>query len=80
MKNAKGNGKDVDGVIWSRTIALRTMAFRQARKMTQQRLADLVGLTRTSIVNIEAHRQAITLPTLYGIAKALGVNPKRLLP
>jgi DNA-binding XRE family transcriptional regulator len=80
MGRKSTNGNDVDAVIWSRTIALRMMAFRQAKGMTQQKLADAVGLTRTSIVNIEAHRQAITLPTLYSLAKALDVNPRRLLP
>lgn len=80
MGRPKANGDTVDAVIWSRTIALRMMAFRQAKGLTQQKLANAVGLTRTSIVNIEAHRQAITLPTLYSLSKALGVNPKRLLP
>ena len=71
---------DVDAVIWARTVPMRMTAIRQAKRMTQEQLAKAVGLTRTSIVNIEAHRQAITLQTLYALGKALGVNPKRLLP
>jgi DNA-binding XRE family transcriptional regulator len=80
VSKQRNQGVDVDAVIWSRTVALRMMAFRQAKGITQERLAKAVGLTRTSIVNIEAQRQAITLPTLYALGKALGVNPKRLLP
>jgi transcriptional regulator with XRE-family HTH domain len=71
---------DIDAVIWSRTVPLRMQAIRQAKRMTQEQLAKRVGLTRTSIVNIECQRQAITLETLYALGKALGVNPKRLLP
>lgn len=71
---------DIDAVIWSRTVPLRMMAIRQAKRMTQEQLAKAVGLSRTSIVNIESQRQAITLETLYALGKALGVNPKRLLP
>lgn len=71
---------DVEAVIWARTVPMRMTAIRQAKRMTQEQLAKAVGLTRTSIVNIEAHRQAITLQTLYALGKALGVNPKRLLP
>lgn len=71
---------NIDGIIWTRTIALRITAIRQAKGMTQQKLAVDCKLARTSIVNMEVHRQGITLLNLYNIAKALGVNPKRLLP
>lgn len=71
---------DIDAILWSRTVPLRMQTIRQAKRMTQKELAKRVGLTRTSIVNIECQRQAITLETLYALGKALGVNPKRLLP
>jgi DNA-binding XRE family transcriptional regulator len=80
MSKKRNSEVDVDAVIWARTVPMRMTAIRQAKRMTQEQLAKAVGLTRTSIVNIEAHRQAITLPTLYALGKALGVNPKRLLP
>jgi transcriptional regulator with XRE-family HTH domain len=71
---------DIDAIIWARTVPMRVTAIRQAKRMTQEKLAKAVGLTRTSIVNIESQRQGITLETLYALGKALGVNPKRLLP
>lgn len=77
---SKANGKDVDAVIWSRTIALRMMMIRKSKRMTQQALADAVGLTRTSVVNIEAHNQSMSLTTLWHVAKALGVPVRKLLP
>lgn len=80
MGRKKANGQDVDAVIWSRTIALRMMMIRKSQRMTQQALADAVGLTRTSIVNIEAHNQSMSLTTLWHVARALGVPVRKLLP
>ena len=48
--------------------------------MTQERLGTLVGLSRTSITNIEKGRQQVSLQQLYRIAEALGIAPDVLLP
>ncbi len=48
--------------------------------MTQGRLAAMVGLSRTSITNIERGRQKILLHTLSAIAEALGTPLAELLP
>jgi len=48
--------------------------------MTQDRLATLVGLSRTSITNIEKGRQRVSLHQLYRISDALGISPDMLLP
>jgi transcriptional regulator with XRE-family HTH domain len=48
--------------------------------MTQEKLGRLVGLSRTSITNIERGRQHATLHHLFAIAEALGVAPAALLP
>ena len=58
-------------------------AIRRARVdkgLSQQELADLAELQRTSIVNIEGGRQRLPLTTLYDIADALGVQAVALLP
>lgn len=44
---------------------------RQSRGMTQQELADKAGMARTSITNIEAGRQKISLVLLERLAHAL---------
>ena len=49
-------------------------------KLTQDRLASTVGLSRTSITNIESGKQHIPLHVLYAIAEGIGVTPARLLP
>jgi len=48
--------------------------------MTQGELARLVGMTRTSISNIEGGRQKLQIHTLYDVAQALEVPPEALLP
>lgn len=55
-------------------------AARIARGLTQSELAGSVGLTRTSVVNIEKGRQKILLHTLRDFASALGSVPGDLLP
>lgn len=48
--------------------------------LSQEALAEAAGLSRTSVVNIEAGRQGASLATLYRLADALGCDPARLLP
>ena len=63
-----------------REFGQRVKLARNAAKMSQERVADVVGLNRTSITNIERGRQHITLHTLYLLASAVGVSPQALLP
>lgn len=48
--------------------------------LTQEKLGRLVGLSRTSITNIEKGRQHIALHQLFALADALKVRPEALLP
>lgn len=57
--------------------------FRKLRKtagLTQEDVAERVGLTRTSVTNIERGRQHISLHQLYLLAAAVGRDPTELLP
>ena len=49
-------------------------------KFTQEKLANAVGLTRSSIANIESGNQKILLHQIFDFAEALGVTPQVLLP
>jgi transcriptional regulator with XRE-family HTH domain len=53
---------------------------RKTAELTQQALAEQVGLKRTSITNIEKGRQHIPLHMLFSLAAAVGVSPSTLLP
>jgi transcriptional regulator with XRE-family HTH domain len=57
--------------------------LRKARKnaaLTQGEVAERVGLSRTSITNIEKGRQHFLLHHLFLLASAVGVHPTELLP
>lgn len=58
----------------------RLRARRKELKLTQSQLADRVGLTRTSITNIEAGRQHVVLHQLFLLASEIAVKPEDLLP
>jgi len=55
-------------------------AARDHSDLTQEQVAGRVGLTRTSITNIEAGRQQVSLHQLYQLAAAVGRRPADLLP
>ncbi len=58
----------------------RLAQYRKRAGVSQEKLADALHLTRTSITNIEHGRQPIQLPTLYAIAEALQIEPQVLMP
>lgn len=54
-------------------------AVRSQQGLTQAALADRLGLQRTSVTNIEAGDQGLTLETFIDLTAALGVSPEALL-
>ncbi|MBI2312978.1 MAG: helix-turn-helix transcriptional regulator [Betaproteobacteria bacterium] len=55
-------------------------SYRKEAHLSQLDLANRVGLSRTSITNIESGRQHIPLHFLYTLASAVGTSPEKLLP
>jgi putative transcriptional regulator len=56
---------------------LRTLRF-QAGEMTQQELADRVGVTRQTINAIEGNKYSPSLEVAFRIARVLGVPLERV--
>ena len=63
-----------------RAFGRQLRARRRQAQLTQEQLANRVGLSRTSITNIEKGAQHIPLHLLFQLAGALGVGPADLLP
>jgi transcriptional regulator with XRE-family HTH domain len=61
-------------------LGRRIRVVRESRGLTQEALASLISLTRTSITNIEKGRQKLLVHTLIDIAVALKATPESLLP
>lgn len=76
--NVTGSVTQIDPLY--KELGGRLRASRRHAKMSQEEVARRVGLTRTSITNIEHGRQQIQIHTLYAIAKVLGMRPALLLP
>jgi len=69
---------EVDGLYSE--IGRRIKAEREALGFHQHDLAQEIGMTRTSLTNIEAGRQRLPIHVLYAIATALGIPVSDLLP
>ena len=64
-----------------RQIGLKIAYYRKLRGLTQEELAEQVGLTPAYIGHLEAPNisKALSLDTLFDIASALDVAPQKLL-
>lgn len=51
---------------------------RAAKRMTQQELADLVGVSRQTIMQLERNRYNPSMLLAYSIAKVFGVSIEEL--
>ena len=69
---------DVDGLYKGFGAMLKKA--RKDAELTQEQVADRVGLSRTSITNIERGKQHIALHQLFLLASAVGQRPEDLLP
>lgn len=55
-------------------IRNRIRELRAAREMTQQDLADQVGVTRQTVIAMEQDKYSPSLETAFKVALALGVT------
>lgn len=64
-----------------RQIGLKIAYYRKLRGLTQEELAEKVGLTPAYIGHLEAPNisKALSLDTLFDIAAALDVAPQKFL-
>jgi len=62
-------------------LGLNITYYRKLKNLTQDSLAERVGISRTHLSNIEAPNAptSISLETLFSIAEALDVEPMKLL-
>lgn len=62
------------------SIGQNIKAARNAIGLTQQQLAEKVGLSRPQIANIEGGKIGMYVNTVYDICIALMVPPSKILP
>lgn len=64
----------------NKVVGNRVKHFRKKRGLSQTQLSEIVGLTRSSISNIESGRQSTKLEKYYHIAEILKIDIYDLLP
>lgn len=61
-------------------MRFRIKELRENRKLTQEELAEMSGVSRANIVRLESEEDTVTTTdTLNKLAKALGVTVKYLI-
>lgn len=60
-------------------IGVRIRRLRKERGLTQQTLAEMAGQEPSNISHIERGATKLSLPTLVGVANALGVTVDQIL-
>lgn len=70
----------IDKTLIYRELGRIIQKERVKKEWTQEELGTAVGLSRTSITNLEKGRQGIPIHTLFEIADKLHVAPASLLP
>lgn len=69
-----------EDVSFNMFVAIKVSELRKGANLSQEGLAKRIGLTRTSIVNIENGKQLLTMKNLYLICKEFNVKSKDILP
>ena len=65
---------------FERTVAAMLQAVRQKKGLTQDEIAERIGIPRSSYANFEAARQRIPVDILWRAAAVLGVSIVSLVP
>jgi transcriptional regulator with XRE-family HTH domain len=61
-------------------VGNKIFSLRKSIKMKQHELAEILGLSRASVVNIEKGRQTPPLHTYWRISEIFRVSPDKILP
>jgi transcriptional regulator with XRE-family HTH domain len=62
-----------------KTVGRNLRAYRQARGLSQEAFADLVGVHRTYMGGLERGERNLTLRSVERIAEQIGVDPLLLM-
>jgi transcriptional regulator with XRE-family HTH domain len=63
-----------------KAVSARIKSERARLGLTQRQAAEILGVAQQTYQQWEAARTLPTLPTLFGLVEALGMDPRALLP
>jgi DNA-binding XRE family transcriptional regulator len=67
-------------VSYTKYIGIQIEQLRKRLELSQSDFGDKLGLTRTSIINIEKGRQQLSMKNLYLICKEFNIKSRKILP
>ncbi|WP_408491980.1 helix-turn-helix domain-containing protein [Paraburkholderia sediminicola] len=70
----------MDTNVFYRGLGTSVRRAREASSLTQEELAAAIGISRTSLTNMELGRQRVLVDQLAGIASTLKVSIQSLIP
>lgn len=73
---AKGHFKSEAAI---ELVAHNVRKYRQAKDISMETLADLIGIEYSVIARLELKKSNPSVSVIYAIAKALGIKPSKLL-
>lgn len=77
-KQPKRKGSNKVELVYAK-LGARVKAFRRIKGMTQEDLAELLGLERASVANMETGRQRIYIHYVTALAKIFSVKETEIL-
>src|SRR5689334_975923 len=75
-----GRSTSDEASAWKREFGLLLRAARVAADLSQEQLAERVGVHRTYAGTVERGEQNISLTNICAFARAVGVQPAALMP
>lgn len=70
----------LDAIALLAEFGRRVRRVRESRRLSQEQLADIVGIHRTYVGSVERGERNISLLNILRLAAALGVQPVELIP
>ena len=67
-------------VSFNKYIAIRVNKLREDKGLTQEDFGKQIGLSRTSVINIEKGKQQMTLKNLYLICNFFDIKSTNIMP
>lgn len=69
-----------DRVAFDREVGVRLQAWRRKRDLTQEALAEAIGIARATYANLESGRQRVPLDVAWRAAVVLNVSIAQIVP
>ena len=67
-------------VTFNKYIGVQIFNLRAKHNISQEELANKIGLSRVSIINIEKGRQTLTMKNLYLLCNHFNIKSKDIMP